>query len=31
MVERLIDLVLYRLHGISVDAASRLELAGRDD
>ncbi|MHB1168708.1 MAG: hypothetical protein ACYC28_05440 [Longimicrobiales bacterium] len=31
MTERLVDLVLYRLHGISVDAAARLELAGRDD
>jgi hypothetical protein len=30
MTERLIDLVLYRLHGISVDAAERLELAGLD-
>lgn len=31
MTERLIDLVLYRLHGISVDAAARLELASLDD
>ncbi|MGH7444780.1 MAG: hypothetical protein ACREKM_07890 [Longimicrobiales bacterium] len=30
MTERLVDLVLYRLHGISVDAADRLELAGLD-
>lgn len=28
MTERLVDLVLYRLHGIPVDAAARLELAG---
>ena len=30
MTERLVDLVLYRLHGIPVDAADRLELAGLD-
>jgi hypothetical protein len=30
MTERLVDLVLYRLHGIPVDAVDRLELAGLD-
>jgi hypothetical protein len=31
MTERLIDLVLYRLHGLEVDAAKRLELSHLDD
>jgi hypothetical protein len=31
MTERLIDLVLYRLHGLEVDAAKRLELSHLDE
>jgi hypothetical protein len=31
MAERLIDLVLYRLHGLQVDAAERLDLSHLDD
>jgi len=31
MTERLIDLVLYRLHGLEVDAAERLDLSHSDD
>jgi len=31
MTERLVDLVLYRLHGLEVDAARRLELSHLDE